>query len=87
MIANRERSDVAPLFQAAVGKRPEEELYALKDDPEELTNVATRPEYAEAKAKLRAQLDQWMTTRKDPRAGDAGSVFDRYPYYGGRPKP
>jgi N-sulfoglucosamine sulfohydrolase len=71
-------------FKLAFAKRPAEELYDCRKDPYELTNVADKPEYAEAKAKLRAVLDKWMAETGDPRAGKDGGDdrWDKYPYYG-----
>ncbi|HEV7867980.1 MAG TPA: hypothetical protein VGO90_09880 [Chthoniobacteraceae bacterium] len=66
----------------AFGKRPAEELYALRSDPHELTNVADRPEHAEAKQALRARLDKWMTHTADPRAMNDDDRRDAFPYYG-----
>ena len=47
--------------------RPAEELYDVQKDPFELNNLAAKPDYAEAKAALRAKLDRWMQQQ-----GDAG---------------
>jgi len=71
-------------FKLAFEKRPAEELYDCRKDPDELTNVADKPEYTEAKAKLRAALDKWMTDTGDPRTGEDGGDdrWDKYPYYG-----
>ena len=75
------------VFRLAFGKRPAEELYDLDKDPGQLTNVADRPEYAEAKRALRADLDRWMAETGDPRATGDGDPWDRYPYFGDRPRP
>src|SRR5262249_2877730 len=53
-------------FAMACGKWPAEELYDCEKDPHELTNVADKPEYGEAKAKMRALLDKWMQETGDP---------------------
>jgi uncharacterized sulfatase len=45
--------------------RPEVELYDLKKDPYELTNLADDPVYAEIKARLRKELDRWMAQQGD----------------------
>jgi uncharacterized sulfatase len=73
-------------FELACGKRPAEELYDVAKDPYDLTNVADRPEYAAAKAKLRAELDRWMRDTGDPRAAGDDDRWDRFPYYGSGPK-
>ena len=68
------------LFELAFGKRPAEELYSLKSDPWQMTNVAADPQYAAARQKLRGQLDEYLLETKDPRATGQGNVFDRYHY-------
>ena len=83
MMEHRDANNVAPLFRLAFNKRPAEELYDLEKDPAQMKNVAALPEYAEAKKKLRAQLDRWMKDVGDPRAFGRGSEWDRQPYYGG----
>jgi uncharacterized sulfatase len=45
--------------------RPSEELYDLKNDPYELTNLADDPKYADIKSKLKTKLDQWMADQGD----------------------
>lgn len=82
VMANRDASNVSHLFELAFGKRPAEELYDLQNDPNQMTNVARLPEYAEAKKKLTADLDKWMKETGDPRAFGKGSEWDRQPYYG-----
>jgi uncharacterized sulfatase len=48
--------------------RPSEELYVLKDDPHELTNVAANPAYESVRAELAHALDAWMLSCGDPGA-------------------
>lgn len=69
-------------FQLACGKRPAEELFDVVKDPFQLTNLAERPEHAEAKKKLHAELERWMKETGDPRAAGEDDRWDRYPYYG-----
>ncbi len=73
-------------FRLAFEKRPAEELYDLARDPQQLENVAGRPEHAEAQKKLRADLDRWMAETADPRALNDDDRWDRYPYIGGAKK-
>jgi arylsulfatase A-like enzyme len=46
-------------------ERPEEELYAWRDDPWQLTNLAADPGHANALAALRDRLDRWMIETGD----------------------
>lgn len=69
-------------FELACAKRPAEELYDLQKDPDEIHNVADRPEYATSKQQLAAQLLAWMKQTGDPRAEQDDDRFDKFPYYG-----
>ncbi|MDW8353608.1 MAG: sulfatase [Bryobacterales bacterium] len=69
-------------FERAFAQRPAEELYDLRKDPEQLDNVAARPEYAAALADCRARLERWMKETGDPRAVSDDDRWDRYPYFG-----
>ncbi len=46
--------------------RPEEQLYHSASDPYELDNIAADPRHATLKARLRAELEHWMTMQGDP---------------------
>jgi uncharacterized sulfatase len=87
ILTRRDDKQISKFYQLACGKRPAEELYDVNKDPHELTNLADRPEYAETKHKLRAELDQWMLATGDPRAKGDDDRWDRFPYYGTEPKP
>jgi uncharacterized sulfatase len=65
----------------AVAKRPAEELFFLKDDPATIKNVAADPKHSPAKAKLRAQLDEFLVKTGDARMTDRGDVWETYPRY------
>jgi N-sulfoglucosamine sulfohydrolase len=77
MFTHRDAPDVRPMFDMTVGLRPAEELYDLRNDPDQLKNLASDPTYAEAKAKLSHQITSIMAKTNDPRLTDA---FDRLPY-------
>jgi hypothetical protein len=82
ILARRAEPAMAKLFELCFAKRPAEELYDLLNDPHQINNVAGQPQYADRLAKLRAELDRWMSETKDPRASGGGDEFDRYPYVG-----
>jgi uncharacterized sulfatase len=86
VLRGKDDPKLAPFFALACGKRPAEELYDLAKDPYQLTNVAGRPEYAAARGKLRAELEQWMRDTGDPRAAGEDERWDRYPYHGREPR-
>jgi len=82
MMDHRDEPQVTGLFHLAFDKRPAEELYDLKKDPDQLHNVASQPQYAQTKAKLTAALTAELKATADPRILGAADVFETYPYYG-----
>ncbi len=82
MMEHRDEPAVKRLFELAFHKRPAEELYDLGKDPNQLENVAGRPQYAEVRKALADELMARLTATGDPRALGGGDVFDTYPYYG-----
>jgi len=78
-----EREDEFRQFhQLAFGMRPAEELYDLRQDPGQINNVASLPEYSEAKNSLSDKLLQYTAKTSDPRALGKDAPWDFYPYYG-----
>jgi len=80
MMQHKDDPNVAPLFQLAFGKRPAEELYDVRKDPDQIRNLAANPAFAATKKKLRARLKQYQRDTKDPRVAGK-SPWDNYPYY------
>jgi len=74
------------LYQLSFGKRPAEELYDCRKDPEQLVNVAGDPAYSEVKELLSAQLMEQLEITGDPRAIGGAELFDQVPYLGQSPK-
>jgi uncharacterized sulfatase len=46
--------------------RPSEELYLLKQDPNQFNNLANDPKFQNEKKKLKGALEKWMTSQNDP---------------------
>lgn len=87
MVDHRDQSPrTRMLYELAFSKRPAEELYDLRKDPEQLINVANDEQYAAAAEELAAQLEQRLTASGDPRMLGTGDAFDAYRYLGGVPK-
>ena len=82
MIYNRAEQGVAPLFDLGFGKRPQEELYDLRTDPDYMVNVAGDPEYAEIRSQLNEQLMSVLREQDDPRLVESPPRFEREPYAG-----
>ena len=84
MVTQRGDPVVKPLYALAAGKRPGRELYDLRKDPFQMTNVAAEASYAEAVKRLDAQLMAELKASGDPRALGRGEEFDRYTWYQGQ---
>ena len=82
MIENADSSKVSGLWTLAFDRRPSEELYDLRKDPDQLMNVADKPAYTDQKAELKAALQAWRQATSDPQLRGDVRVFDRYPYLG-----
>ena len=82
MIYNRAREDVKPLFQLGFGKRPQEELYDLRKDPNYMQNVAYDSEYEHIRAGLYSRLMAVLQEQDDPRVTESPPRFE-FPPYGG----
>jgi uncharacterized sulfatase len=67
-------------YEYAFGKRPAEELYDLRKDPDQVKNVAADPAYAAEKAKLAERLMKVLTDAGDPRVTGDGQTFERPPF-------
>lgn len=86
MIEDREKDDLhRKLYRLAFAKRPSEELYDLKADPDQMANVADDPAYAEAKRDLYAGLMERLLATGDPRVLGEGDRLEAFPYLGSAP--
>ena len=70
-------------FDRAFGKRPAEELYDLRRDPEQIKNVAADPAYAARRKDLADRLVKMLTDAGDPRVTEGGARFERPPFTDG----
>ncbi len=69
-------------FDWVYGKRPKYELYDLKKDPHETTNLADDSAYAEVKDELEKKLMAELTRTGDPRLIEDGKFFETPPMAG-----
>jgi arylsulfatase A-like enzyme len=88
LIGDRPVGDTTNYYRLAFAKRPAEELYDLRSDPHQISNVADQERYSKIKAQLSDQLSSFMQRTDDPRASDPQALFwdqARYtPTYGRR---
>jgi arylsulfatase A-like enzyme len=77
--ANREGAGTT-YWQYCFGKRPQEELFNLSNDPDNVTNLADVPEYAELKEAMKNALFSALKEEGDPRMSGEGEIFEKYDY-------
>lgn len=87
LLDHASRKDIRPFFELCFSKRPEEELYDIRQDPYQMKNVATDPALSDVRRRLRQSVEQWMQETGDPRVDPRYDAWDTFPYYGPRPKP
>ena len=80
LIAHRAETQWKWHYDFAFAKRPGEELYDLRKDPDQAVNVAADPAYAAQKTALAAQLLRVLTNSGDPRAAAGDPRFEQPPY-------
>ena len=82
LITHKDEHDVEPLYQLAFGKRPKEELYDLKNDPDYMFNIANDPKYSDIKRRLEEKLFNVLIKHDDPRILEEPCKFEFEPYAG-----
>jgi arylsulfatase A-like enzyme len=87
IVSNRDKDDPHRRFyQLCFGKRPADELYDLKKDPDQLVNVAADAAYEKILTRMKNRLFAELKKTADPRVTGQGAQFDEYPYLGGAPR-
>ena len=69
-------------YDYAFGKRPADELYDLRNDPDCLVNVAERSEHAAVRKELSERLMNILISTGDPRVIGDGQTYDKPPFGG-----
>ncbi|SKA80956.1 Arylsulfatase A [Prosthecobacter debontii] len=73
-------------YDMSFGKRPADELYDLKSDPEGVINLANDLAHAPVMNELREKMMTMLKEEGDPRALGNGAIFDTYKYLASRKK-
>jgi N-sulfoglucosamine sulfohydrolase len=82
VITNKGSEKFRKFYELSCTKRPAEELYDLRRDPEQQLNVATDPKYAAARERQSKILHTYLMQTGDPRATGRAVIWDSSPYYG-----
>lgn len=78
VILERGHNETNSYWTLNFGKRPEEELYSLAEDPYCVNNLANEAALAGLKSQLRQQLFAELREQNDPRVLGRGDIFDQY---------
>ena len=81
LTANRAKPN-DPHWLLCFGKRPAEELFDLKNDPDCMNNLAAAPAQQARRTALETQMLDELKQQGDPRMSGNGEIFDHYPYAG-----
>jgi uncharacterized sulfatase len=73
-------------YDLAFARRPAEELYDLRQDPDQVRNLADDPAYASRKKPLASQLMKVLQDANDPRVTGDGQTFERSPFTDPQPE-
>src|SRR5262249_8912082 len=80
LVAHRDDAEWKRHYDWAFGRRPGEELYDLRKDPDQVNNVASEAAYAEELAKQGRMLMKVLKEAGDPRVTGDGQTFERPPF-------
>lgn len=80
MLAHATDADYVWHMLLAFGKRPYEELYDLKRDPDEVNNLAYSPKHQKLRKQLSERMDAVLIESKDPRMSEGDIAFDSDEY-------
>jgi arylsulfatase A-like enzyme len=80
MIHHRAEPQHTNNFLLGFDKRPKEELYDLKKDPDSMLNVATDPVYETIRSDLKKRLFNLLKNHKDPRVCDHIPRYENSPF-------
>ena len=86
MLKNKNSEDIKPLFDLAFSKRPEYELYNLKEDPFQMNNLSQVDEYKPVFEALLSKLNTYLVKTNDPRETELEFDWDNTHYYKDRDK-
>jgi N-sulfoglucosamine sulfohydrolase len=81
LIENADDPKIGPFLQLATAKRPAEELYDIRKDPDCLYNLAAETSMEETRAALAEQLETKLRETGDARILDGGEIWETYKRY------
>ena len=82
LLNTRRVAKIQKWWQLNFGKRVQEEVYNIKDDPYCMNNLADSPKIQEQKKAMIAAMTEQLMLQDDPRMTGNSQVFDSYLYSG-----
>jgi arylsulfatase A-like enzyme len=82
MIHHRAQEDLREIYELGFGKRPAEELYDLRTDPNHMHNLADDRQHAATRQELSERLMEILKAQNDPRVVETPCRFEHAPYAG-----
>jgi hypothetical protein len=76
--------DFDRFYRLSFGKRPAEELYDIRKDPDCVVNLMETEAGRDRSAELAARMETLLRAEGDPRMLGRGWVFNTYQYVGNR---
>lgn len=80
VVGHRDDPRYRRFYELCFARRPAEELYDVRADPEQVRNIAGEPAHRETVRGLREQLASYLRETGDPRFTEGPVRFDDYPY-------
>ncbi|HCK12433.1 MAG TPA: sulfatase [Candidatus Latescibacteria bacterium] len=80
MIHHRAEEGIQRAFDLGFGKRPQEELYDLREDPDCMDNIADHENFEKTRKALYDQLMNVLREQDDPRVVETPCRFEQEPY-------
>jgi uncharacterized sulfatase len=80
VILHRGEQEWSNFYQRAFGKRPAEELYDVRKDPDMLNNLAGNTDFAAVKERYAKRLMDELRRAGDPRVVENPPRFERLPF-------
>lgn len=81
VLQHRQEPAMQRFFDLSFSKRPAEELYDLKTDPDQLENIAGEKRHTSVKAGLSHLLDDYLRQTNDPRIVGRAMIWDTTEYF------
>lgn len=81
ILKHKDKLAMKPYYNRIFAKRPAEELFDVKADPDQMHNLADNPRFQVMKKRMATELTAHLKATGDPRETGGTPLWDGYPYY------